>query len=52
MGKLNEMTLRESQLASLNILKKVIEFCEKIDVQYWAVFETLLGAVRHKGFIP
>lgn len=52
MEKLKEITLRESQLASLDILKKVIEICEKIDVQYWAIFGTLLGAVRHNGFIP
>ena len=43
---------RLQQLSSLGILQKLTEFLEKHDIKYWLEFGTLLGAVRHKGFIP
>ena len=36
----------------LDLLKKFIELCEKYQLTYWVGFGTLLGAVRHHGFIP
>lgn len=36
----------------LDILKKFDSFCKKHGLSYFADSETLLGAVRHKGFIP
>lgn len=47
-----ESELRELQLAELNILKKVIEICKHYNLHYYALGGTLLGAIRHKGFIP
>lgn len=41
--------LHDLQLEMLQDLQKV---CEKYNIQYFAVFGTALGAVRHKGFIP
>lgn len=36
----------------VEMLRDLTEICEKYNLQYFAVFGTALGAVRHKGFIP
>ena len=41
--------LRETEL---DILKAFIEVCEKLHLKYYALGGTMLGAVRHSGFIP
>ena len=38
--------------AELKVLEFVINVCEKYGIQYFADYGTLLGAVRHKGFVP
>lgn len=47
-----QSTLREIQLAELELLKKLDAFCKKNKIKYFISYGTLLGAVRHKGFIP
>lgn len=42
----------EIRIIQLNILKKVAQFCEERKIKYWIDFGTLLGAIRHKGYIP
>ena len=44
--------LRTLQLVELNILRKFVSICKKYDLQYFLAFGSVLGAVRHKGFIP
>lgn len=44
--------IREIQLANLELLKELDYVCKKNNLRYWIDFGTLLGAVRHKGFIP
>ncbi len=38
--------------AQLEVLEVIREICERHKIQYFAAYGTLLGAVRHKGFIP
>lgn len=47
-----KLTLREVQLEELDILLKVRDFLEANDIRYSLCGGTMLGAVRHKGFIP
>ena len=49
---MSTITLRDLQIIELNVLKKIIEICEKHNLTYFALGGTLLGAIRHKGFIP
>lgn len=44
--------LRKLQLAELDILVDFDAFCRKHNLRYYVVGGTLIGAVRHKGFIP
>lgn len=45
-------TLRELQLVSIYIYKQLLEECEKCGIKLYLLGGTLIGAVRHKGFIP
>lgn len=49
---LQNITSRELQLIELNVLKAVDEFCRMHDIHYSLYYGTLLGAIRHEGFIP
>lgn len=44
--------LRRLQLTELNLARIFSDFCEKNGLRYYMVGGTMLGAVRHKGFIP
>ena len=47
-----ETPLRAAQLRMLSILVEIDKVCRKHNITYWLDYGTLLGAVRHKGFIP
>ena len=47
-----ELTLPEIQQEALKVLIKFDSLCKEHDWSYFITYGTLLGAVRHKGFIP
>lgn len=49
---MDKITLRKVQLAQLEIAKEIKRVCEENDIKYWLDSGSLLGAVRHQGFIP
>ncbi len=54
---MNDMTKRmidvdEMKQIQLNILVDVAKFCDEHNIRYFLGYGTMLGAVRHKGFIP
>lgn len=47
-----EETLAKLHALELDALKAFVAFCEQYGLRYYAIGGTLLGAVRHQGFIP
>lgn len=52
MNNLTPMTLDEQKRVMLDILKEFVRFCDEHDLMYYLDAGTLIGAVRHKGYIP
>lgn len=49
---MERLTLEETHSALLGILTEFDRVCREHDLKYSLAYGTLLGAVRHKGFIP
>ena len=47
-----KQNLRSVQLKELSILRAIRDVCENNGIDYWLDGGTILGAVRHGGFIP
>lgn len=47
-----KIEIDELKKLQLDILCYVDQFCRENDINYWIDCGTLLGAVRHKGYIP
>lgn len=51
-GYMVKRTMKTIWAAKLEILARIAEICERHGLRFYAMFGTLLGAVRHKGYIP
>ncbi len=49
---ISKKDLRKAQLLMLKILKEVHKICEENNIKYFLSDGTLIGAIRHQGFIP
>lgn len=49
---MRKATSEEVRYLQLDLLNKLDSFCKEHNIQYYAFAGTLLGAVRHRGFIP
>jgi len=47
-----DLTLQQLQAMQLEIAKEIRRVCEKNDLRFFLADGSLLGAVRHQGFIP
>ena len=49
---MKKLSLEECKQISLDILTDIADFCDKHDITYFLAVGTLLGAIRHQGYIP
>ena len=49
---MKSISIEEMKQIQIDILKDVHFFCEKNNIRYTLIYGSLLGAVRHKGYIP
>lgn len=49
---MTQLSLQEIKQTEFNILKTYADYCKQNNLTYFLCGGTLLGAVRHKGFIP
>lgn len=48
----DNLNIEDIQKVSLDILKFVTKICDSLNLRYCLMYGTLIGAVRHQGFIP
>lgn len=47
-----DITMKTVWAAELEVLQKVAEICDRHGLVWYAAYGTLLGAIRHEGFVP
>lgn len=51
-GRSETISMDQCKQIELNIFQKIIEICERHNLRYIVDYGTLIGTVRHGGFIP
>ena len=46
------LTIKEIQKYQLDLLKRLLVFFDENDIHYYLAYGSMIGAVRHNGFIP
>ena len=49
---MRKVTVEEQKEIQCTILQEIAEFCEDNNIRYFLAYGTLIGAIRHNGFIP
>ena len=49
---MKQLTVDEVKKIEFDVLANFADFCDENNLKYYLAYGTLLGAVRHKGFIP
>ena len=49
---MNELSLEERKKIVVEVLDDFVSVCERNGIDYYLAYGTLLGAIRHNGFIP
>lgn len=52
MTQLTPEVLKQLQETQIEILDEIVRICKKNGLRYFLIYGTLIGAIRHKGFIP
>lgn len=47
-----DVTMKTAWAAELEVLQRIAEICDRHGIIWYAAYGTLLGAIRHEGFIP
>lgn len=47
-----DATMKSMWAADLEVVARISEVCEKYNIQWYAAYGTLLGAIRHEGYVP
>lgn len=47
-----DTTMKTFWASSMEVLREISEVCERHGIQWYAAYGTLLGAIRHKGYVP
>lgn len=49
---MRKLSIEEAKKLELDILDFIDSFCKEHGINYCINYGTLIGAIRHKGFIP
>ncbi len=49
---MTEQEFQQLRRVELDILKEFEKVCEQLQLKYYCIYGTALGAIRHKGYIP